>query len=306
MISLNEFLKLSSADVGKLVRESGEKVVVFPINGTRRWFILEYGEQKWDNPIESYMDVAQKRHVELYKLLFDHGIQTLIAPLVGREILETRDAYMQKMGADGLARVVTHSDFLSFYEEYDVRVIFYGDYRNFFQGTPYEYLSDLFDDISQKTGNHKTFRLFFGAFADNLGATSIVANLAVDYFKKHGKVPDRKTIVEMYYGEYIEKANIFIGFDRLATFDYPLINWGEEDLYFTVAPSLYITEKQLRIILYDHLYTRRTLEVEYMDLTPEQRSIIRQYYHNNLNNTLGTGKLLEGIWVPDNTHGLED
>ena len=296
--SLNEFLNLPAKEVAKLVKASGEKVVVFPINGTRRWFVLEYGDQDFDDPIAAYMDIAMKRHIELYKLFFEHGVRTLLTPVIGPEILATRDGYMQKIGAEGLARFVTHPEFLSFYEEYGVRVRFYGDYRKHLANTPYEHLSNLFEGIAKTTGQNERFRLFFGAFADNLNATTVVAELAVQYYQEHGEIPDRKQIIEMYYGEYVDKANIFIGFDRFAVFDYPLINWGEEDLYFMVAPSSYLDKKQLRNILYDHLYTRRVPEVEYMSGSDEELSNARSYYLENREITAGVGCLLNGTWIP--------
>jgi tuberculosinol/isotuberculosinol synthase len=295
----DEFLNLPTEEVSKIVRTSGSKVVVFPINGTRRWFMLEHGHQNFEEPVTAYMDIAMHHHIELYKLFFNHGIDTLITPVIGPEILATRDEYMRKIGGEGLARIVTHSAFLSFYKEYGVRVRFFGDYRNHLMNTPYEHLSDLFEGIAGTTGKNDRFRLFFGAFADNLNATSVVAEIAVQFFKEHGKIPDRKSIVEMYYGEYVDKANIFIGFDRLATFDYPLINWGEEDLYFTISPSLYLDKHQLRSILFDHIYTRRTPEREYETLTPEEYRGIQEYYRNNKENIIGIGKLHHGFWIPN-------
>ena len=297
--SLEEFLNLPTDDVAKLVKESGDKVVVFPINGTRRWFMLEYGDQDFDDPITAYMDIAMNRHIELYKLFFEHGVRTLLTPVIGPEILGTRDSYMQKIGGEGLARIVTHPVFLSFYEEYGVRVRFYGDYRKYLKDSPYEHLSDQFDEIAKTTSRNDRSRLFFGAFADNLGATAAVAKLSVQYYKEHGETPSREKIVEMYYGEYIDKANIFIGFDRFATFDYPLINWGEEDLYFMVAPSSYLNDNQLREILYDHMYTRRVLEVEYMTANDEKLVPVQNFYTKNRSFTLGTGKLLQGTWIPN-------
>jgi len=298
ILSLEEFLHMPTEDVAKLVKASGNKVVIFPINGTRRWFMFEYGDQDFGDPITAYMDIAMNRHIELYKLFFDHGIHTLLTPVIGPEILATRDSYMQKIGAEGLARIVTHPDFLAFYEEYGVRVRFYGDYRKYLKGSPYEHLSDLFDNIAETTPNNDRFRLFFGAFADNLNATSAVAELSVQYYKEHGEIPSREKIVEMYYGEYVDKANIFIGFDRFAVFDYPLINWGEEDLYFMIAPSSYLENKQLREILYDHLYTWRELEVNYMSNSLENLTQLKNFYKQHLDVTLGVGHLLSGTWIP--------
>jgi tuberculosinol/isotuberculosinol synthase len=301
MISQDEFLSLPTEEVARLVRDSGSKVCVFPINGTRRWFMLEHGGQSFDDPIAAYMDIAMQRHVELYKLFFDHGVETLVTPVIGPEILATRDAYMQKIGGEGLARLATHPDLLSFYEEYGVRVRFYGDYHKHLAQTPYEFLIELFDGITEKTRKNDRFRLFFGAFADNLNSTARVAELTVGYFKEHSAVPDRKKLVEMYYGEYIDRANIFIGFDRLAVFDYPLLNWGEEDLYFMVAPSSYLTDRQLRAILYDHLYTRRTLEPDFSDLSPEEYANLKAFYRSHQDNILGTGRIRYGYWQPDIT-----
>ena len=41
MLSLNEFLGLPTEEVARLVHAAGSKVCVFPINGTRRWYLLE-------------------------------------------------------------------------------------------------------------------------------------------------------------------------------------------------------------------------------------------------------------------------
>ncbi|MBL8089584.1 MAG: hypothetical protein KF758_04995 [Anaerolineales bacterium] len=298
MISLTEFLKLSTPEVAKLVKASGSKVVVFPINGTRRWFMLEHGNKKFDNPIEAYTDIVIKKHIELYKLFFDHGVDTLITPVIGAEVLETRDDYMEKIGAEGLASIATRADFLSFYEESNVRVRFYGDYRNALTKTPYENIVQLFDELTKKTLHHQRARLFFGVFADERKADEQTAKTAVDYFQKKGEVPSRNTIVENYYGEYVEKADIFIGFDRLSVFDYPFLRWGGEDLYFTIAPSLYMNEKQLRSILYDHLYTRRAEEPDYLALQPETFAELKNFYQTHQDTVLGTGNLKSDIWLP--------
>lgn len=298
MISLPEFLKLSTQEVATLVKASGSKVVVFPINGTRRWFMLEHGDKKFDDPIAAYTEIVIKKHIELYKLFFNHGIETLITPVIGAEVLETRDDYMEKIGAEGLASIATQADFLSFYAEDKVRVNFYGDYRNALENTPYKNIITLFDDLTQKTQRHQQARLFFGVFADERKADEQTAKFAVDYFQKKGEVPTRDVIVENYYGEYVDKADIFIGFDRLSVFDYPFLRWGGEDLYFTVAPSLYMNEKQLRMILHDHLYTRRVEEPDYLSLSTEAFNEIKKYYQAKQDVVLGTGKLTSNIWLP--------
>lgn len=296
--NLEEFLELPTQEVAKIVRASGSKVVVFPVNGTRRWFVMEYGEQEFTDPVISYLDISMRRHIELYKLFFSHGVDTLLTPVIGPEILETREAYMQKIGAEGLARLAIHPELLTFYKEFDVKVRFYGEYRKYLVDTVYEYLIELFDQVTEKTKKNSSYRLFFGAFADQIIATEALAKFVVQYFSENGNTPSRKEIVEMYYGEYLQKADIFIGFDRFSSFDYPLLNWGGEDLYFMVAPSSYLNDEQLREILYDHIYTRGVPEYDFMSSSGNSSTEIKNFYYKNRNLTLGTGHLLNGTWIP--------
>jgi tuberculosinol/isotuberculosinol synthase len=71
----------------------------------------------------------------------------------------------------------------------------------------------------------------------------------------------------------------------------PLIATGNEDLYFTVSPSPYFTQKQLRDILYDHIYLRHTDE-------PEDWFVMKEFYQTNIGRTMGVGAEHKGIWYP--------
>ena len=296
-MELGPFLQLPVDEVARLVRAGGPKVCVFPINGTRRWFTLEHGGQKWEDPITAYMDLAGQNHIGLYRLFFDHGIETLLTPAFGPDLLSRGGEYVRRIGADGLARLAAGPDFLSFYDEYDVRVHFYGDHRRCLAGTEFAYLSDLFEAAAERTRGHQRYRLFFGVFAND--ATHSVAEYSAHYFQKHGRLPEKRELIEMYYGEHVGPVDLFIGFDRFSAFDMPLVTTGEEDLYFTVSPSPYMDQAQLRRILYDHLYTRRSPEPEYADLSPAELQEIRNFYTAQRGYTLGTGKLLHGIWIPE-------
>jgi len=187
-----------------------------------------------------------------------------------------------------------HSDFLSFYQKNDVRVHFYGDFRREFEGTPYTSLSSLFDALTKKTANNKSHRLFYGVFGSD--ATAAIAGLSVQYYQKTGHIPTRRDLIELYYGEYIEEASLFIGFEKFTVFDYPMLGKGEESLYFTVAPSLYMDEHQLREILYDHIYLRPLEEPDYSTLTGEDIAMMHHYYQLNREMTFGVGRVRAGIW----------
>lgn len=296
MIPLSNFLDLPDNEVAALVHAAGPQVCVFPINGTRRWFLLEHGGNLGDDPLGTYMDISAANHIALYRMFFAHGIDTLLTPVIGPDILLRGEEYVQRIAGEGLARLAQGQDFLDFYDSEEVRVHFYGDHRCALAATPYAYLSNLFDQSEEHTRDHQRSRLFFGVFASE--ASEHVATFAAEYARTHGQPPDRRAIVADYYGEVIEPATIFIGFDRFSVFDYPLLSMGTEDLYFTVAPSPYLTPAGLRTILYDHLYTRRAPEPDYSDLPPQALRDLRHYYHCHQMQVLGVGRQEHGIWRP--------
>lgn len=282
----DDFLNLPAPDVAAHVREAGPKVCVFPINGTRRWFLLEHPQQPDADVLAAYLAIVEQRHIDLYRLFFDHGVHTLLTPAFGPDLLERGDEYIQ-IAAEGLARLATEDLFLAFYRDYDVRVRFYGDYRKHLGHTRFAYLCDLFDDLTARTLTHTRHRLFFGLFAHD--ATETIAQLAVQHFRQHSRVPDKRTLIELYYGEYVPPVDLFIGFDKFCAFDMPLLATGNEDLYFTVSPSPYLTAPQLRAILFDHLVTRRMAETDYSALERDEWKLMRSFYRTNIGNTLGVG-----------------
>ncbi len=289
------FQSLPLSEVARLVRSAGSKVCVFPINGTRRWFLMEYPLSRQRDMASVYCDVAAKRHIELYELFFDHGVDTLLTPIFGPDLLERGEAYAE-MATEGLALLATNDDFVEFYNAYQVRVRFYGDYREFFGPTPYAYLVDLFEEATARTLSHDGHQLFFGVCAQSPWET--IARLAVQYHTEHGCVPDRRALVEMYYGEYVAPVDLFIGFDKFCVFDMPLVATGNEDLYFTVSPSPYLSERQLREILYDHLYSRRGGEPDYSGMQLDDWKRMKVFYRANIDRTLGVGMKVGQIWYP--------
>ncbi|MGC1375501.1 MAG: hypothetical protein WA821_04725 [Anaerolineales bacterium] len=296
IVDQETFLKLPADEVAKLVHAAGPQVCVFPINGTRRWYMLEHAQNVKGDPAQAYMDAMQKRYIELYQMCFEHGLDTLLTPVFGSELLTRGDAYARKMGAEGMARFAEHPEFLSFYQKYDVRVHFYGDYRKLFPGTPFAYLTDLFDDITKQTRHNTSCRLFYGMFAND--AVETVATLSVQHFQKIGSIPSRRELVEQYYGEYVDPATLFIGFDKFSVFDYPLLNLGEENLYFTVAPSSYLNDRQLRSILYDHIYLRSAEELDYTKMSKQDFQFMNEFYRENRQNIFGVGEFHGGVWYP--------
>jgi tuberculosinol/isotuberculosinol synthase len=291
----DEFLNLPAEEVAKIVRSGGSRVCVFPFNGTRRWFLLEYGRDFNGDAAQNYVELTTQGYINTYKLVFDHGIDTIIAPVFGGEIMNRGEEYMREIGAN-MTLLATHPAFLEFYETYGIRVHFYGDYRKQLIDTPYAYVCEVFDNVTQQTAHHTQRRLFYGVCADD--ATETIAELSIEHFQKNGKKPSRRELIEEYYGEYIEKADIFIGFEKFNVFDYPMLGWGEESLYYTVAPSLYMTNKQLKDILYDYIYLRPVQDPDYFTMPEEDFEKMRQHFEINREATFGVGDMRGGIWYP--------
>ena len=295
-MDLETFQHLPTEEVARLVRAAGPKVCVFPINGTRRWFMLEHPPRPGENyasAYNTYGDVIIKRYSEIFRLFFEHGLDTLLTPLFGPDLLERGDDYVQ-MAMAGLAQLTTHPALLELYTDYQVRARFYGDYRKLLAPTPHAHLADLFDQVTTQTQAHNRYRLLFGVFAND--AVETTGTLAVQYYIQHGHIPNKRTLVEMYYGEYIEPVSLFIGFGKFSAFDMPLVSTGNEDLYFTASPSPYLTPRQLRTILHDHLYARHISEPDYTKLSTEAWNQMRHFYQSNQEVTLGIGVMRDGIW----------
>jgi adenosine tuberculosinyltransferase len=293
------FYQLSSPEISQIVQAAGVKTCAFPINGTRRWFMLERASQSDENgdAEADYVELMVKGHIDLYRMFFEHGISTLLTPVFGPDLMERGEEYT-RMALDALAMAATRPEFLEFYDKYQIRVGIYGDYRKYLANTPFTYLIDLFDTVGKRTASYTKHRLFYGVFAHD--ATETIAELGVRYHSKYGRLPDKRKLVEMYYGEYVDPVSFFIGFDKFAAFDMPLVTTGNEDLYFTVSPSLYLNQRQLREILYDHIYTRRVEDTDYSELTPDGWAAMRSFYNANRWKTLGIGERhpSAGYWYP--------
>lgn len=293
-MDLRSFLCLPSEEVASLVRASGEKVCACPINGTRRWFILEHSARLKEGGENTYLKTLLGKYTEIFQLFFSHGIDTLLTPIFGPDLLERGDEYLD-LAIQGMKDLVTDDHFRAFVREHQVRVRFYGDYVRSFRGTRFAFLIDLFEQLTAETLHHTRHRLFWGVVGND--ATEQVAELGALYYVRDGRPPSRREIIEAYYGEYVAPVAFFLGFDQFSAFDMPLLATGREDLYFTTSPTPYLTERQFRTILFDHLYARKG-ETDYSDFTPDDWARMRRFYEANRENTLGVGINVRGIWYP--------
>ena len=291
--SLAEFVSWPTDKIAGYVRENNLRVGVLAINGTRRWFRLEHSDESINS--EAFLNAMIDVNIRLCRLLYDHGVDTVVLPVFGPELLARTD--YDEIAWKGLHCLATDPKLREFFSADDVRVRFYGDYCEAFKEAPWSDLLASFDDLVEGTAQHGKNRLFLGVCAQN--APDTIARLAVEFYKKVGRVPGRRELVQLYYGEDLCPANFFIGFDRFCAFDMPLIDDGNVALYFTVCPSPYLTTVQLREILYDYICLRNTtLENEHIQTEYPYLKNMKVFYDANRRQTQGIGFLMDGIWYP--------
>jgi adenosine tuberculosinyltransferase len=140
--------------------------------------------------------------------------------------------------------------------------------------------------------------LLIGLFADAPYPT--LARLSVKIAARRGRPPERRELIEGYYGLDVPDLSLYLGFAQPALFDVPLVATGREDLYTTLTPSPDLTEVQLREILYDHLVTRRIPDPDYETLSAEARLALTEYNERYSGITLGVGRIdpITRVWTP--------
>jgi undecaprenyl pyrophosphate synthase len=286
-LSLAEFLQLPTPQVAEMIRGL---TLGFPIDGTRRWFLL-HRLPAWD--VEEYKALTAKRYVEEFALLFDHGVETLLIPAFGGELMSRGEEYVREM-MEGLARLAEHSTFVDFYRDYNVRVRFYGDWRRQVNGLAgADALTAALDNCA---ATHYTGprRILYGLWADDM-LVNIVDDLARS---QHEPVEfTREAIVTRYYGEYVKPTDIYIGFGRPAVFDVPMLVTSQTDLYYTVVPSLDLDARLFRMMVWDHFAGRWTQQ-EWDGLSERDFKALRAFYEAHHDTVLGLGEIdpPTGIW----------
>jgi tuberculosinol/isotuberculosinol synthase len=288
-LSLAEFVQLPTPQVAEMIKGL---TLGFPIDGTRRWFLLHL-PPVWN--VEEYKALTAKRYVETFALLFDHGVETLLIPAFGGELMSRGEEYVREM-MEGLARLAEHSTFVDFYRDYNVRVRFYGDWRRQVNGLPgADALTAALDNCAA-THYAGPRRILYGLWADDM-----LVNIVDDLARSQREPVEftREAIVTRYYGEYVKPTDIYIGFGRPTVFDVPMLVTSQTDLYYTVVPSLDLDARLFRMIVWDHFVGRWTQQ-EWDHVTEADLEALRSFYTAHHDHVLGLGEVdaATGVWYP--------
>jgi tuberculosinol/isotuberculosinol synthase len=122
---LSEWLRWPTERVARWITADSQPVVMgWPFNGTRRWY-LAYRRQ--DLNARDYLTTLTRRQAELNRMIFAHGIDTILTPLFGSELLGRGSAYTQYV-LSGLSQLADDEVYQEMFAA-GVRIRFYGDYE---------------------------------------------------------------------------------------------------------------------------------------------------------------------------------
>jgi len=273
----------------------------WPFNGTRRWYLLHRSRHP---NTDDYVVTLIRRQAELHRLIFAHGISVIMAPGFGKELLARGTDYT-RLVLGGLLRLAEDPVYQEMFS-CGVRIRFYGDFAEVLDTPTFRPILQECARLTSDTASGDGPLLLIGLFADAPYPT--LARLSVEIAARRGRPPERRELIEGYYGLDVPDLSLYLGFAQPALFDVPLVATGREDLYTTLTPSPDLTEVQLREILYDHLVTRRTSAPDYETLSAEARAALTEYNERYSGITLGVGRIdpITRVWTPLLPHNPND
>ncbi|BBX72709.1 hypothetical protein H7H78_08745 [Mycobacterium shinjukuense] len=237
--SLEDWLDLGKDEICRI---SGERVVtvVLYLNATRRWFQSQ--RQDW----RLYWSIAGAAHREVSQLCYSYGINTLIQPFIGYDLLSRGQDYFDTTMK--YLESLADEDYFSWFVKNQIRVYFYGNWRGAMQERGYVATAARLSEVMEETQGFSTHRLFIGLFADE--GMDRIARLSQG-------VDDGQQLLRLYYGADMGAVDLIIGSGQPAIWDIPMLDINKANLYFLQAPTFCLTDEGLRKILYDHLFERR-------------------------------------------------
>lgn len=268
--SLRNWLRLREKEISRIGGENISTVVLF-VNGTRRWFQSQH--EDW----QFYGKLSGEAHRYVSQLCYEHGIKTLIQPLLGHDLLARGPEYV-RMALEALEAM--ESDvYRAWFAREEIQVCFYGDWKATFMKGGFGETAEKLFRLMRETQRFSRHRLLIGLFADEgLDRISGIASEARDGCE----------LLRRYYGVDVAPINVVIGSGQPAIWDIPLLDINKASIYFMQAPTFCLTEGKLRRILYDHLFLRRNDDELHTNLKGE---IWKRY------SVVGLGRRTRQGWV---------
>lgn len=225
------------------VRRMAPATLMWVVEGTRRSAALA----GIDVSSEDYAHWSIARMNACVELFFHHGVRHVITPLLTpSHFAEVTPRYRERL-LDWVALIVREPSLLAPYQRHGWRVRLLGA-----EGLPeLQPLSEAFAAATPR-GEHT---LWCSVVARSGAAWNQLLQTVVRTGAR-----TREEAIRALYGEDIPPARLMIAFGKpmVSPEQVPPLLQGPMDCYFTQRPGYRITERELRTVLYDHAYLRRT------------------------------------------------
>ena len=247
--TLAEWFCLPDEQIQRVVSSRVSTAVIY-LNGTRRWFLSR--SDNWAD----YAEITCQAQRTLNQYFYNFGIETLIQPVLGYDLLSRGPDYMNFAIEQGLG-ALTSSASREWYHQNQIRVAFYGNWATTLVEHGFPDVMANLQNVMAETKDYTKHKLLFGIFSDE-GLKRIIALAR--------QVESEACLLSAYYGQPVGPVNLIIGSGQPAIWDIPLLNVNQASMYFLQAPTFCLTQTMLREMLYDHLYQRKNDDELYENL----------------------------------------
>ncbi|MBU7046774.1 MAG: undecaprenyl diphosphate synthase family protein [Theionarchaea archaeon] len=301
----DEFLKMEDQCVASLVSSSvaGRAGILVP-DGNRKAALVFWG---FDPSKEDFdKDINSKIHpkfLEVIKIFFKNGVKALYIPLLSQKNFERGKTFMNASLYDGLKHVFHDIMWLSFYDECNIRVQFYGD-REFLRQKGYTSLIDWMQALEERTAINTSATLFLGVASDRSREEVRLVSMGIEHYKRLGRTPTRAELITAYYRIDAPEIGFMVRPTEVRDSDsLPILVSGyNTQMYFPVISAAFLSKIVIRSILYDAIVTRGTSHGTKLysrgDIDSTDIKKVKEYYEMNYYSVLGLGLRKGPFWLP--------
>jgi undecaprenyl diphosphate synthase len=305
-ISHDDFIQLPTEEIAKIINRLGRpKSGVFLSDGSRRSAMVFWGlKPEHESFEESYIEVGSKQFLDNLKMIFDHGLETIMIPSLKHENYNRYKKNIDAIIYKAIKTMLIGETWVKFYEDYNVKVKIYGDLE-YVKQKGYPEIYEWAKEIEERTKNNTTHKLFHGLACSNFYEHRRLMDLAVDFYIENNRKPNEQEKIRLYFGDDMEDVDFLIRSTEIRDSDLqpPIISGRKTQMYFLVAPDhISFSQNVFREILYDLLYSRLPAfgKKEYKDIDYSESNLkfIKEYYSLNKTKIFGIGKKIGPFWIP--------
>lgn len=275
--SLAEFLATPLEEVRKVAPAT----MILGAGGTRRRAVLSGVSSEG----EEYARWTRQQMMACYQLIFQHGIQHLIAiVLVSSLDDESTPGYREKI-AGWTKWATAGSEALATYARLGWRARLIGV-------ESWSELSGVAEQLAEATAHNAGPTLWYSVATKPERSWARLLELAIQE-----KITDRAELAAAFYGEKVPPATLYLGSGKpqVEESQIPLLLTGKLECYWRQHLGYDLDAQTLRTILYDYAYIRPTWQA---DKRGRAEQVIAHAHAWDKPPVIGIGQRLGPFWYP--------